>query len=373
MGDCLVLLPTEQRVPKSIVHFVGGFLAGSSAVTVAYSGILTSLAESGHLIVATPIPPFSVNHGEVAKQVTFQFASCFNNDVRKLIGKSIDDVPVVGLSHSLGGKLTVLVNSRKEDRKAQPPRAGNVYMSFNNYGVKDTSDLATQQARRVSPEVDTIIDAASRPEVKQVLDAVRDNSFFNDVIRRASSALGDDPRTTLGGAIGALGDQLGVDIAKRVDDFSRDLKGQIDAQMGNIPTDIEFDPSPAETWTLLQSGYNVQRNVVIQFQNDEIDQSNDLATNLRKRGCDVVMKTLAGNHLTPLTPNTIKRTMKDAGRERSSEKVEVDGFMGEVDGAEAAVFLRELVGTINAIADEGWEEKDRKRRERLVLPSASRP
>lgn len=365
MGDCLVLLPTEQRVPKSIIHFVGGFLAGTSAVTVAYSGILTSLADSGHLIVATPIPPFSVNHGEVAKQVTYQFASCFNNDIRKLIGNSVDDVPVIGLSHSLGGKLTALVNSRKEDRKSQPSRAGNVFMSFNNYGVKDTSELAARQARRVSPQVDTIIDAASQPEVKRlvnVFNTAKDDRFFGDVFQRATSALGD---------------QLGVDIAKRVDDFSRDLKEQIGAQMdsmggmggmgGGIPTDIEFDPSPEETWALLMKGYNVQRNVVIQFKNDDIDQSNELAVSLRKRGCDVVMKTLAGNHLTPLTPNTLKRTIKDAAR-----GVEDDELMGGVDGADAAVFLRDLVGTVNAIADEGWEEKDRRRRERLVLPSSTR-
>ena len=380
MGDCFVLLPTEQRIPKSIIHFVGGFLAGSSAVTVAYNGILMSLAESGHLIVATPIPPFSIDHGNVAKNIASQFTNVYNNDIRKLVGnRQLDDIPVIGLSHSLGGKLTALMNSRKEDRKMLPLKAGNIFLSFNNYGVQDTSAMGFKQAKRVSPDVEKFIGMASRPEVKQAFEAVKDSSLLNNIFNKATSALRDDPRVSLSGAIGALGDQLGVDIAKRVEEFSKDLQGQIDASVNSIPTDIEFDPSPDATWAFMQAGYNVQHNVAIQFQDDDIDQSMDLAMNLRKRGCDINVKTLQGNHLTPLTPTTLQQNKRnnrgDVNRSNSNNNdngfddiyVKDDQDKGEGE----AVFLRELMDAVGKMSDQGWEEKERRRRDKLLLPPAS--
>ena len=44
MDGCQVLFPNE-RVPKSIVHFVGGFIAGS-AVRTSYESLLEAIAAS---------------------------------------------------------------------------------------------------------------------------------------------------------------------------------------------------------------------------------------------------------------------------------------------------------------------------------------
>ena len=379
MGDCFVLLPTEQRIPKSIIHFVGGFLAGSSAVTVAYNGMLMSLAESGHLIVATPIPPFSIDHGNVAKNIASQFTTVYNNDIRKLLGKGqLEDIPVIGLSHSLGGKLTALMNSRKEDRKILPVKAGNIFLSFNNYGVQDTSEMGFKQAKRVSPEVEKFMGMASRPEVKQAFEAVKDNSLLNNIFNKATSALRDDPRSSLSGALGALGDQLGVDIAQRVDQFSKDLQGQIDATVSSIPTDLEFDPSPEATWALMLSGYNVQNNIAIQFKDDDIDQSLDLAMNLRKRGCDITVKTLQGNHLSPLTPLTLQQTKRNNRGDRNRSNNNKDNGFDDIYNKEEqdkeeteVMFLRELIDLIGKMSDQGWEEKERRRRDKLLLPSSA--
>ena len=376
MGDgAYVLLPTNQAVPKSIVHFTGGFLAGMNGVTVAYNGVLQTLADAGHLIVATPIPTFSMDHGAVARTLGQQFATCYDTPVRKLIGKGFDDVPVIGLSHSLGGKLTVLVNSRKEDRKAQPARAGNVFMCFNNFGMQATSNLTARQAVKFYPELEGLFSAAASPEVRRVVDAVQGGTFLSSAVTSALGGLGLNmgrggaARGAAGGAagragglgdglseaLGALGEQLGADIGQRVDAFSRDVKQQVDAAVGSLPTDAEFDPSPEQTWALLQAGYNVQRNVLLQLSDDDIDQSDALAVNLRQRGCDVVLRRLDGTHLTPLTPNSLQRARRDAD--------------GEGEPAAAARFLRELVMVMDKIADAGWEEKDRKRRDRFVLPA----
>jgi hypothetical protein len=114
-GNCLVLFPPEN-VPKSVVHFVGGFVAGSAA-TVTYGTMLSCLAANGHLIVVTPTPAVESNHGKVAADVSASFTECYNQNLRPILGPIGEDLPIFGLSHSLGGKLTVLLNSRKQDRR----------------------------------------------------------------------------------------------------------------------------------------------------------------------------------------------------------------------------------------------------------------
>jgi hypothetical protein len=84
MDGCQVLFPNE-RVPKSIVHFIGGFIAGS-AVRASYESLLEAIAASkslvqsiilshtfhlsyalfvgGHVVVATELPPFERDHAK---------------------------------------------------------------------------------------------------------------------------------------------------------------------------------------------------------------------------------------------------------------------------------------------------------------------
>jgi hypothetical protein len=115
LGDCQVLLPPE-KVPRSIVHFVGGFVAGSAA-TVTYGTMLSCLAANGHMVVVTPIPAVESNHGKVAAEASSSFTNCYNQQLLPLLGGAGVYVPIFGLSHSLGGKLTVILNSRKQDRR----------------------------------------------------------------------------------------------------------------------------------------------------------------------------------------------------------------------------------------------------------------
>jgi len=64
---------------------------------------------------------------------------------------------------------------------------------------------------------------------------------------------------------------------------------------------VEFTPSPLETQTLIQTRYQVRRNLIIKFTDDTIDQSQALADLLHKRFPGMVTtKTLKGTHTTPL-------------------------------------------------------------------------
>ena len=62
-----------------------------------------------------------------------------------LIGPRGREVPVIGLSHSLGGKLMALSNSRKQDRRKVPPKAANIFLAFNNYSLKQSIALSQDQ------------------------------------------------------------------------------------------------------------------------------------------------------------------------------------------------------------------------------------
>jgi|SRR5579883_1062243 hypothetical protein len=68
----------------------------------------------------------------------------------------------------------------------------------------------------------------------------------------------------------------------------------------NVPA-FEFIPSPLETNKLVQEKYNVRRNLLIKFTNDNLDQSATLTKLLQKRFADMVtVQTLSGTHTTPL-------------------------------------------------------------------------
>jgi hypothetical protein len=65
---------------------------------------------------------------------------------------------------------------------------------------------------------------------------------------------------------------------------------------------VEFTPSPLETNEIIDNSYPVRRNLLVKFNNDEIDQNALLLPVLEKRFAGMVtLLTLKGNHLTPLS------------------------------------------------------------------------
>ena len=114
---------------------------------VTYNELLTSLANQGHLVIATSIPPFESDHDKIAMNIADNFLDCYSNLLQPMIGDGLTSVPVIGLSHSLGGKLMSLINSNKLLRKRLPTRAGNIFLAFNNYNVnKGLEDMLSEKA-----------------------------------------------------------------------------------------------------------------------------------------------------------------------------------------------------------------------------------
>ncbi|MGG6296928.1 DUF1350 family protein [Leptolyngbya sp. AN02str] len=65
--------------------------------------------------------------------------------------------------------------------------------------------------------------------------------------------------------------------------------------------DVEFTPSPEETFRLIGEQYTVKRNLLVKFTNDDIDQTRPLHDVLMPRFPELTtVQILKGNHLTPL-------------------------------------------------------------------------
>lgn len=115
-------------------------------MNLAYSSMLLNLAKNGHLVVITPIPALTLDHDSSSQEISKLFTNCYKKNIIPLllgssgssssIDRAIRSIPIIGLSHSLGSKLTALMCSRKEDRKIMPYRTANVFLAFNNYGTQ---------------------------------------------------------------------------------------------------------------------------------------------------------------------------------------------------------------------------------------------
>ncbi len=71
-----------------------------------------------------------------------------------------------------------------------------------------------------------------------------------------------------------------------------------------IEFDFEFTPSPEATLALVKDKYQIKRNFVVKFRNDDIDESMRLKPVLQEKAPDLfTAQLLPGNHLTPLGQN----------------------------------------------------------------------
>lgn len=76
---------------------------------------------------------------------------------------------------------------------------------------------------------------------------------------------------------------------------------QFDFNVNEAIDNFEFTPTPDETNEIIKTSYQTRRNLLIKFENDTIDQTNDLSPILLERFPNmVVSRKISGNHLTPL-------------------------------------------------------------------------
>ncbi|MBD3883779.1 DUF1350 family protein [Phormidium tenue FACHB-886] len=232
-----VIVPPQ---PKGIIHFLGGaFVAAAPQVT--YRSLLEYLAEQGYVVVATPFVN-TFDHTEIAQRV-YRLSNLALETLQEKV-LQLRSLPVYGIGHSMGCKLHLLIGSL-----FPVERAGNILIAFNNY-----------PARR------------SIPMLEQMTQVSKFTAQFAS--------------------------QFATQLASQL---STQLGSQILPQFAMPAFDVEFTPSPEETNELIASRYQVHRNLLVKFRQDDIDQTRPLTEVLQPRFPTLTtVQILQGNHLTPL-------------------------------------------------------------------------
>ena len=129
-GNYILRTPDPSQPPRALIHFLGGALVGA-APDIAYRYILERLSAQGYLIVATPYN-LSFDYLTTCDTILDKFER-----IAPMLARQYGAVPVVGVGHSCGALLHLLITTLFPDT----PRAANALISYNNKEVKDAVPL----------------------------------------------------------------------------------------------------------------------------------------------------------------------------------------------------------------------------------------
>lgn len=225
------------------------------------------------------------------------------------LGKTKIDDEQFGMGHSLGAKVHLLASSDNAMRATMGPRVANMLLAFNNYN-----------ATRSIPMWDTVRSAIASgatsfpPELSNLLRTV-----VNAANSRNDIFAGLPPEVVSWVA------KAGVAATELSAGFE---KG-------------DFTPNSDEFMRLISTNYSVNRNLIVSYTQDTLDCSRELIPILEKRFGEknVVVRTLTGTHVTPLTPELDSSRMQSTGFEQ------VDGAVRSA----ADTARRQLYDTVTII------------------------
>ena len=256
-----VLLPPR---PIALIHFLGGaFIAAAPQLT--YRWLLEHLADQGYAIIATPFVN-TFDHWAIARDVFMAFERTRDRLYRtgQLRRQSL---PVYGLGHSMGCKVHLLLGSAMSVK-----RAGNLLVSFNNF-----------PATRAVPLMDKL------------------SPMVADLERNVQDGLKNGIDVKLPGNLGRSVSRSINDSVNRWLGDRREEGQRLNRSFSGMANNLEFDPTPDETFQLIEEKYHIRRNLLVKFKTDELDQSRELYSIFSRRFGNLSnIQLLAGNHLTPI-------------------------------------------------------------------------
>ncbi|MCO5554038.1 hypothetical protein L7F22_007564 [Adiantum nelumboides] len=257
------IIKPRTGTPCAVVHFTGGVFVGA-APQLTYRLFLELLAERGFLVIATPFAS-GFDHLRIADEVQFKFDRC----MRAIRDDSIDNLPIFGVGHSMGALMQLLIGARYAVQ-----RAGNVLMSFNN-----------KEASRAIP-------------------------LFSPVIVPMAQNFGPLISQLMASPTVRYGAEMAL---KNLESLSPPFLKQVLPLVEQLPplyNDLangkdSFIPHPDETCQMIKSYYGVQKNLLIKFKADMIDETPGLAKMLSSESAisaslDMSIRTLPGDHARPL-------------------------------------------------------------------------
>ena len=204
-------------------------------------------------------------------------------------------VPVIGLGHSCGALLQVLITSLFPDA----PRAANVLISFNNRpaalsipGLEDIVAPLSEAVMTDNEQANNLRSAVAgfRAILENSLQTYADSAL-------APSFVGKEVIPLL---------QQGIEIVDQIPPLLRDIAS------GRR----EFSPAPIDTKEVCRRMYRARRTLLLKFDNDDLDESVEIEKVLREANTimrmkrpmvemEVELRILSGNHITPLTQNIV--------------------------------------------------------------------
>lgn len=171
--------------PRAIVHFLGGaFVAAAPHLT--YRWLLEALYAEGYAVVATPFVN-TFDHGAIASETL----TTFNQGLTFLYRQrpELKDLSIYGLGHSMGCKVHLLIGS---DLVSAPnaQRAGNIFISFNNYPARKSIPLLEQFTQLVPDfQLDTRLEFVPSPEQTLSLIGTHYDTPYNLLLKFRSDTI----------------------------------------------------------------------------------------------------------------------------------------------------------------------------------------
>ena len=364
LKECDVLMPPIGMPCAGIVHFVGGAFVGT-APKQSYSAFLEDLSDGADVcIVATPVAGLTgLDHYAAANEVMLRWCSVASEvhsalDTRaslltKASGGGLPScaaasLPVIGVGHSLGAKLLILLGSDPNLSDLVGPRCANALVAYNSYSAKQSVPMLEQAVAAASAAQASGLGSAVAPGVAG-LSGVGESlsASASQGLRALGKTVGDSNvagsidqsvdalANGLGGLLGNMGVGMGGgakaggigggsaetlasglnqaaqvlnDLGGGLGEAGRRASRRLDGV--DELADDEFTPSPEDTAELVLTKYAVGRNLLVRFVDDTIDQSQSLAQLFKRRFTDDVtgiggridFKRTDGTHVTPNTP-----------------------------------------------------------------------
>lgn len=321
---------------RALIHFLGGAIVGA-APDISYRYILEKLAEKGFLIVATPYT-LSFDHIQTCDDVISRFER-----IAPSLAQQYGPVPVIGMGHSCGALLQLLITTLFPDT----PRAANALLSYNNKPIKDAvpffdevfaplfASLGTNATNPLSELVGGSSDGNVYPpnsvELLNIgIELTRNaivgdlppDDLLSDIVKRTTPKplMGVLPqdivipsliRETFGKTIEPLKKaQESAGVIPLLDQ-SLDVLEQIPSLIEEVADGArDFNPTPNSVKAAARRSYRARRTLVVQYDSDPLDESEELETLLKEAETvmrnkrpmvdfDVQRTVLKGGHATP--------------------------------------------------------------------------
>jgi hypothetical protein len=209
---------------------------------------------------------------------------------------------VIGLGHSCGALLQTLITCLFPEA----PRAINILISFNNKPVASAIPAFEELVVPLSEQI--MGDSESSVSLREAVSSARTaidlaiDMFANSQL--APAFVGKEIIPLLREVI-EIGDQV-PPLLKIIAQGQR-----------------EFEPTPADTKECCRRMYRARRTLLIKFENDGLDESEEIEKVLREANTimrmkrpmvdmEVDLRVMSGSHITPLTQNIILDSPKNA-------------------------------------------------------------